>query len=152
MSHRNEEKFVTSDSELMSFEELMAPIKSCPTLRNKPKLFFIQACRDENKIESRDHGVSNSQSNKNIAYNYEYESDLLIYDSTLTNLDDGSIFIKSFCDVFNNAYKNLPKNMSLSQMIAKINDTVSTNVQQKSHLIIRMSKEIYFFPKNVKPF
>ena len=149
ISHRNEEKIVTSDSELISLEEIMAPIKSCPTLRNKPKIFFVQACRGETIMESRYHGVSYSQSNKNIAYNNENESDLFIYDSTLPNLDDGSIFIKSFCDVFNDAYKNLPDNMSLAQMISKLNYEVSKTVQQITHLIFRMSKEIYFLPKNV---
>ena len=43
MSHGNEDKIVTRDNQEMSFEEIMAPIKLCPTLINKPKLFFFQA-------------------------------------------------------------------------------------------------------------
>ena len=52
MSHGNEDNIVTSDSELISFDEIMAPIKSCPTLLNKPKMFFFQACRGEKEMKS----------------------------------------------------------------------------------------------------
>ena len=46
MSHGNEDNIVTGDNKLMNFKEIMAPIKSCPTLLNKPKMFFFQACRE----------------------------------------------------------------------------------------------------------
>ena len=52
MSHGNEDKIVTSDNKEMSFEEILAPIKSCKSLENKPKLFFFQACRGENEMEN----------------------------------------------------------------------------------------------------
>ena len=54
MSHGNEDNIVTKDNKLISFEEIMAPIKSCLSLENKPKMFFFQACRGENKMESRE--------------------------------------------------------------------------------------------------
>ena len=60
----------------------------------------------------------------------ETESDLLIYYSTLPNYvswanNEGTIFIQSFCDVLSNeAYKNLPDNLSLSEMITKINGKI----------------------------
>jgi hypothetical protein len=175
MSHGNEDKIVTSDNKLMSFEEIMTPIKSCETLRKKPKIFFFQACRGENEIESRVDSPSSTNSSKGaqmsdtgpstylqsniskkIATKFENESDLLIYYSTLPNhlswsLDkkEGTIFIKSFCDVFAKAYKNLPNNMSLSQMITKINESVYYERLQISVPEFRMSKEVYFLPKDV---
>jgi caspase 7 len=51
MSHGNEDKIVTSDNKEISFEEIMAPIKECETLKNKPKLFFFQACRGDIEME-----------------------------------------------------------------------------------------------------
>jgi hypothetical protein len=68
MSHGNEDKIVTSDNKVMSFEEIMAPIKSCKSLENKPKLFFFQACRGDNEIEQAekqrpDSGVSKKSGN-----------------------------------------------------------------------------------------
>ncbi len=43
MSHGNDEKFMTSDNQEISFDEIMAPIKSCRSLYFKPKLFFFPA-------------------------------------------------------------------------------------------------------------
>ena len=175
MSHGNGDKIVTKDNEFIGFEEIMAPIKSCPSLVNKPKMFFFQACRGENKIESRPSSAcsttsfkgasmndtspsSNLQSNvkKNIATNFNYESDLIIYYSTLPNhlswsvdKNEGTIFIKSVCDVFAKAYKNLPNNLSLSQMYTEINKSVSKTEQQISELLFRMTDEVYFLPKDV---
>ena len=52
ISHVDDEKaIVTSDSELISFEQIMEPFKSCPSLMNKPKILFIQAYREHNSIE-----------------------------------------------------------------------------------------------------
>ena len=180
MSHGMNDSFATYNSELMSFEEIMSPIKSCKTLEDKPKMFFFQACRGEKEMESTPKsGVSSAKSVKGaqmtenipststaskktdkIATNFDRESNLLIYNSTLpdhyaltNNVADGSIFIQSFCDVFNEcAYKNLPNNLSLAQMITKINKSVSKTRQQISVPEFRMSKEVYFWPKNVSQF
>ena len=126
MSHGNDDSFATSNSELMSFEEIMEPIKACPTLLNKLKMFFFQPCRGDKEMESNrgsqmsDHHEINSSSylqsnmNKNIATKFDDEFDLLIGCSTLAchlsvNVDkeEGSFFIKSFCNGFNDAYKNM---------------------------------------------
>ena len=173
MSHGNEDNIVTKDNKLISFEEIMAPIKSCPTLFHTPKMFFFQACRGEIEMESRASSTnssrgermsdivssSNSKSNrdKKIPAKFENESDLLIYYSTLPNhlswsvdKNEGTIFIKSFCDVFNDAYKNLPNNLSLAQMITRINESVSDKRPQVAVPEFRMRKEIKFLPKDVR--
>jgi hypothetical protein len=179
MSHGNEDNIVTSDSKLISFEEIMAPIKSCSTLFKKPKLFFFQACRGKKEMDSRASSASSTKSyqnnvltdnleinsspsnlqsniNKNIATKFENESDLLIFYSTLPNHlswsvdeNEGTIFIKSFCDVFNDAYKNLPNNLSLAQIITRVNKSVFSKRLQISVPEFRMSEEIYFLPKDV---
>ena len=93
-----------------------------------------------------------------IATNFDGESDLLIYYSTLpdhfsyassNNVADGTTFIQSFCEVFNDAYKNLPNNLSLTQMIIRINERVSNKRMQIAVPEFRMNKEIYFCPKDV---
>jgi len=55
-----EDKILTSDNKLMSVEEIMAPIKSCSSLSDKPKLFFFQACRGDNQIKKRIESRPNS--------------------------------------------------------------------------------------------
>ena len=93
-----------------------------------------------------------------VATNFDEESDLLVFYSTLPdhysyayshNVADGTTFIQSFCQVFNDAYKNLPNNLSLTQMILRINEKVSNKRMQISVPELRMTKEIYFWPKDV---
>ena len=43
MSHGNDDNIVTKDNKELSFEEIMAPIKSCPSLFDKPKMFFFSS-------------------------------------------------------------------------------------------------------------
>ena len=106
MSHGIDDHIVTRDNQLISFDEIMAPIKSCTTLIGKPKLFFFQACRGDKELESilRDQPLPISQSRRSsedmtdlnefpklpqiknpIIPNKksEYESDLLVFYSTL---------------------------------------------------------------------
>jgi len=178
MSHGNEDKIVTSDNKLMSFEEIMAPIKQCSSLSDKPKLFFFQACRGENEIkkhiktrpdsgESKSSGqditdnlpkdnksISNS-SNTNKKTEISTKTDLLVYNATLPDHyafgteAEGTHFIKSVCEVFNDAYKNVPNNLPLSQMITKINQRVENTEIQVADPIYRLKKEVFFEPKNV---
>jgi hypothetical protein len=179
MSHGNEDKIVTRDNQEMSFEEIMAPIKLCKTLENKPKLFFFQACRGDNEMEiprltRSDSGESTSDEQPNCNYqtgdntsdsnesntkkktSIYAESDLLIYNATLPKhyaygtVTNGTYFIQSVCHVFyKEAYKNLPDNLPLSQMITMINQKVKEKGIQLAETRSVLSKEIYFTPKNV---
>ena len=88
----------------------------------------------------------------------EEELDLFVFYSTLPNhksfsrkINEGTIFIKSFCDVFKEyAYKNIPNNFSLNQIITKINESVEKRGLQLAESINRLNKEVYFLPKDVK--
>jgi hypothetical protein len=183
MSHGNDEKIVTSDNKEISFEEIMAPIKSCPTLIGKPKLFFFQACRGENEffgLYRQDSGINTSNGNnstddipnntsttasshssnpknKNRTF-IKFEADLLVYYATrkhyyahANETHEGTIFIESVCEVFLEAYKGLPKNLSLSQMITRINKMVEEKEggKQLTDPSLNFKKEVYFEPKNV---
>ena len=154
MSHGNEDKIVTRDNKEISFEEIMAPIKLCPSLENKPKLFFFQACRGENEMEiprvksrpnsgsampsaqinSDNSSQNNSADSKLVTTNLKTrntaESDLLVYNATLPKHyaygteTEGTYFIQSVCEVLKDSYKNLPNNLPLSQMITRVNRRV----------------------------
>jgi len=192
MSHGNKEKIVAYDNEEVSFDEIMAPIKSCESLKNKPKLFFFQTCRGEkemepvsltksnlpspspratpNSEESSDESIESETNiqndpHPNVTTNttingrtkFESESNLLVYHSTLPEhlsyskgVKEGTIFIKCLCNVFDScAYTNLPKNLSLAQMITKINKKVIAEGLQIADPVFRMQREVYFLPKNV---
>ncbi len=64
---------------------------------------------------------------------------------------EGTYFIKSVCEVLNDAYKNVPTNLPLSQMITKINQKVEKIEIQVADPIYRLKKEVrvsFFEPKN----
>jgi caspase 7 len=178
MSHGNEDKIVTSDNKEMSFEEIMAPIKQCSSLSDKPKLFFFQACRGDNEIKKhiktrpdsseskssgqdisdnhpKDNKSISASSNTNKKTEISTKTDLLVFNATLPDYyafgteKDGTFFIKSVCEVLNDAYKNVPNNLPLSQMITKINQKVEKTEIQVADPIYRLKKEVYFSPKNV---
>jgi hypothetical protein len=158
MSHgNNKDMFYSSDNKEISFEEIMAPIKLCKTLMNKPKMFFFQACRG--KIDmGKSYNFKLPETS--IISRTEYESDLLVYHSTFHDCKswaklidkepkEGTIFIKSVCNVLSEAYKMLPNNLPLSQMITKINKSVSDEKWQLSDPKNTLTKEVIFTPKNV---
>jgi len=178
MSHGNDEKIVTSDNQKISFDEIMAPIKECPTLIDKPKLFFFQACRGKNEMVNRQDSdestpsrhtetddasivstttASSHSSNPKKRTFIKFEADLLVFYATkkhfyafVTETNEGTIFIESVCEVFNNAYTDIPKNLSLSQMLMKINANVEEKGgKQLTDLNLNFKKEVYFTPKNV---
>jgi caspase 7 len=180
MSHGNEDKIVTRDNLEMSFKEIMEPIKMCKSLENKPKLFFFQACRGDHEIEivrRPDSAESNSSGETNLDDHHQpdktsvsdgpntnkktlgyAESDLLVYNATIPKHyaygteTDGTYFIQSVCKVlFEEAYRNFPNNLPLSQMITMINSKVQEKKQdiQVAESINRLKKEVFFTPKNV---
>jgi len=113
MSHGNDkDMFYSSDNKEISFEDIMAPIKSCQTLKNKPKLFFFQACRG--KFDMRCEPYNFNPTKARVA-KIDYESDLLFYHSTFHDCKswaklidnepkEGTIFIKALCSVLSEAY------------------------------------------------
>jgi hypothetical protein len=174
MSHGGQDKIMASDNIEASFEEIMAPIKSCKSLIGKPKLFFFQSCRGRNEMETTDVSLTPNKlitsstkfvsvvQKKEISI-LEYECDLFIFYSTLPNhssfafldVNEGTYFIQSVCEVFSQAYMNLPYNLSLSQMITKINEKVKEGGMKLGERFqltdprTTLTKELYFVPKNV---
>jgi hypothetical protein len=180
MSHGNEDKIVTRDNLKMSYKEIMEPIKMCKSLENKPKLFFFQACRGDHEIEiARRPDSAESNSSGHITRDDQHqpdntsdsdgpntnkktlgyaESDLLVYNATIPKhyaygtVTNGTYFIQSVCNVFREeAYKNLPNNLPLSQMITIINKRVKETDKeiQVAESTNRLLKEVFFTPKNV---
>jgi caspase 7 len=145
ISHDFEHKIMASDREEISLEEIMKPIKSCKSLENKPKLFFFQACRGNEKVDRSD-----LRSTKT-----ETDSDLLVYNSILPNhhtcgtVDQGTFFMKSLCNEFNEAYKNLPNNKPLSEMILNLNKSVRESGAQLEDPKNFLMADVNFTPKQV---
>jgi hypothetical protein len=109
-----------------------------------------------NSTASTSHS-SNSKNDKKKTF-IKFEADLLVYYATkkhyyalANNTYEGTLFIESVCQVFNEAYKGIPKNLSFSQMITSINKMVEEKEggKQLTDLSLNFKREVYFTPKNV---
>lgn len=104
MSHGSHgDTIIGVDGEVISIQALMSPFKpdECPSLRDKPKVFLVQACRgtySERYIRPmRDSSLSRGTRLQEADF-------LLAYASapgyTSTRLSTGSIFIQALIEVF----------------------------------------------------
>jgi hypothetical protein len=116
MSHGDKSKIISSDSEIIDLNEFITPLKKNPTLKSKPKVFFIQACRGRARMTVNDATGTTQSSRFHLRY-YDHEHrlpqevDFLFAYSTLEDYvslrdtDDGSWYIQMLCDVRGSPYK-----------------------------------------------
>ncbi|KAG5267697.1 hypothetical protein AALO_G00224640 [Alosa alosa] len=114
MSHGETNGVLGCDSEVVTVEEMITPLKgnNCPRLAGKPKLFFIQACRGRLfQNEARIQADSSREDNQGLemdAYPGEIisipaDADFLVSMATVNeyfsfrNSKTGSWFIQSLC-------------------------------------------------------
>ncbi|XP_076837682.1 caspase-7-like [Brachyhypopomus gauderio] len=107
LSHGCSEGVFGCDWNLCPTEDIFSPFngKDCPSLLNKPKVFFIQACRGLNKqrkCEVSDDSVPTPNTSKKF-YTIPEDSDFLFARSTVDGYrayrssEEGSWFIQSLC-------------------------------------------------------
>jgi hypothetical protein len=110
MSHGDKGKIISSDSEIIGLNEFITPLKGNHTLKSKPKIFFIQACRGINRMTVNDDGPQNNSLSSSVYSRYHdhenylpKEVDFLFSYSTLEDYvslrdpDDGSWYIQMLC-------------------------------------------------------
>ncbi|ALC46122.1 decay [Drosophila busckii] len=152
MSHGSEGKVYAKD---MSYpvERLWNPFlgDSCKSLVNKPKLFFIQACRGENlekavefttfSVMTRDLGPAPAEKPQHITYAIPSTADMLVFYSTFDkyfsfrNVDDGSWFIQSLCRVLDEAAANeasQAQGMDMLRLCTAVNRKVAYEYQSNT--------------------
>ncbi|XP_016948347.1 caspase-3 [Drosophila biarmipes] len=152
MSHGTEGKVYAKD---MSYpvERLWNPFlgDNCKTLKNKPKLFFIQACRGENlekavefssfAVMTRELVPDTVAPVQPITYAIPSTADMLVFYSTFDkffsfrNVDDGSWFIQSLCRVLDLAASNeasTPEGAELLRLMTAVNRKVAYEYQSNT--------------------
>ncbi|XP_022234828.1 caspase-3 [Drosophila obscura] len=152
MSHGTEGKVYAKD---MSYpvERLWNPFlgDNCKTLKNKPKLFFIQACRGENlekaveftsfAVMTRELAPVAAAPVQPITYAIPSTADMLVFYSTFDkffsfrNVDDGSWFIQSLCRVLDMAAFNeagQPDGVELLRLLTAVNRKVAYEYQSNT--------------------
>jgi len=132
LSHGYCDGIYGSNGELVNISEITKLFKGntfCPSLTNKPKLFFIQACRGDNKdqpvhVEERD-GKEMSEDMLRNALPSEADY-LLAYSSppgykSWRNPRYGSWYISKLCEIF----MNVAPHQDLLSMLTMVNNKLS---------------------------
>ena len=150
-----------ADSEPVNVYNLTEVMKLCPTLRGKPKMFFVQACRGESECIGVKKNEGGQEEEKDI------QSDMGIgpYSNLIPQVADffygfasptgyaayrsrryGSWYISELCQVLvNNVYKH-----TLNSMMKKVHNRVSEaytkdGYKQCPEYIDRLRFEVHFF-------
>jgi hypothetical protein len=110
MSHGDKSKIISSDAEIIDLNEFITPLKENASLKSKPKVFFIQACRGRARMTVDDgNRTMNSSSSMFYARYHDdknrlpKDADFLFSYSTLEDYvsyrdeDFGSWYIQMLC-------------------------------------------------------
>lgn len=145
-----------ADSQEVNLQQFAATVKLCPSLREKPKLFFVQACRGE--LESKgleiqkDSPPSGPVQTPTITATIPQDADFFFGYATPTgsaayrSKRHGSWYISQLCKVLvNYAYTD-----NLSSMMKKVNNEVSDaytkeGFKQCPEYVDRLRKKVHFF-------
>ena len=154
MSHGNKSSLFFIDGQTLYLNEFIEPFKSTKTLQDKPKLFFVQACRGENFMSSHDQRgsacVNDDQEEENTI---PIEADFLYAYSTIEGFysfidpESGTWYIQTLCDVIEK-YKTT-KDVTL--ILVEVNDIIAqreTNKNQKMmHTCTNQLRKLFYFAK-----
>lgn len=157
MSHGLEGTILGSDERWIPIKSLTSLMTSdlCPTLRDKPKLFFLQACRGQ----EYDPGVeadSVEAPEEFLGISDAPEADFLCCYSTVEgyfawrNPDTGSVFIRELCKMLKDCH------LEIIQILTRVNHCVANQFQSNTNdpdthrkrqmpcFASRLTKEFYF--------
>ena len=145
------------DSIPVSLLDLTGVMKMCTTLINKPKMFFIQACRGDredegHKLAEEDVIQQDSGGRPPNAHTIPQEADFFFgYVTPLGNAAyqsrrHGSWYISELCKVLT----KLAYTSNLGNMMRKVNDNVckaftKDGYKQTAEFVDRLRKEVHFF-------
>ncbi|XP_005185424.2 caspase-3 [Musca domestica] len=151
MSHGLEGKVYARDM-AYPVERLWNPFlgQNCKSLIDKPKLFFIQACRGENlekpvtytRFAPMSRALDATPAKPQpVTYAIPNTADILVMYSTFEkyysfrNVENGSWFIQTFCEVFNHAAATTAlseKGAELLRLLTAINRLVAYDYQSNA--------------------
>ncbi len=144
-----------ADSQQVDLLDFAATMKLCPSLREKPKLFFIQACRGEGEhkgLELEKDSGGATQKPPAITATIPQEADFFFGYATPTgnaayrSRRHGSWYISELCKVLTqHAYTH-----NLSSMMKKVNNQVAKaytkeGYKQCPEFVDRLRREVHFF-------
>nr|AJG36593.1 caspase 8 [Acropora millepora] len=156
LSHGAHGGIYGTDSELVEIKDITALFKgvACPSLYNKPKLFFIQACRgqgfdrgarmqaDATEVSPEDALRHNAEPNEShFLLGYATPPGYVSWRSQI----HGSWYISKLCEVF----RKYCERYDVTSMMVRVNDEVSEAFTKMGYKqcpapVVTLRKRIYF--------
>ncbi|XP_038136140.1 caspase-8 isoform X1 [Cyprinodon tularosa] len=170
LSHGTEGGVYGVDGKVVKIKDMMSPFygQMCPSLVEKPKLFFIQACQGTNELrpiqaDGPEDETSEVVSDARVANeSIPTAADFLLGMATLPDYvsfrdkSNGTWYIQSLCQ---NLVKLVPKGIDLVSILTEVNNDVSKktdNTQRKKQMpqpSFSLRKRVVFpIPKRPPPF
>lgn len=128
MSHGNNGKIFASDGSEIDLNEFIDPFKSqqniaAKTLKDKPKLFFIQACRMHGNASASSAAAPTIFQNEEADFLFSY-STIEGYEA-IRHIEKGSWYIQGLCDLIAQT-----PNLDISQISVDLNSKVYENAKK----------------------
>ena len=157
MSHGENGKILSFDEKLIDLKaDIIKPFKSNKTLVNKPKLFFIQACRGRDSMPWIDtpqlnHDSYTNESNIDTdAFKIPKETDILYSYATVESYvsirdpNKGSWYIQILCDVISERAAN----EEITHILTEVNNRMADKEIVISSFESQLRKKFYLAQKN----
>ena len=164
MSHGTDGKIRGTDGEAVHLTDFIDPFKKITSLKDKPKMFFVNACRGDTmtpthdfvKEDAMDKEEANHDLNK--ANKTPLDADFIFVYSTVANYfsirdsESGSWFIQILCDMI----EHFKSKKHILDILTKVNREVKHKEgrNEKGHLVkmhptytCQLSKDFYFSVK-----
>jgi len=152
MSHGSDGTISTTDNTQVYLTEFFEPFKTNRTLKNKPKLFFIQACRGHQRMTQVEHDAYNTDYETDaIIKRVPIEADFLFAYSTVEGYvayrdpNKGSWYIQTLCDLISSSVSN--------DEILHILTDVNSSLADREEVVVptfnsRLTKRFYFIQQS----
>lgn len=148
LTHGEEGQVFGADSVPVDLRDLTGLMKGTFTrsLLNKPKLFFIQACRgelEEKGIPIEKDGDTSLPAETDFLFGYATPTGKAAYRSRR----HGSWFISELCQVFQDNAHLMPLGAMMKKVNSKVSDAYTKEgYKQCSEVVDRLRKDVLFFP------
>lgn len=171
MSHGQDGQFYGADGQTIPIETVRDLFTKCTTLKGKPKIVFIQACRGTQKgqgvvadapksptEQGQEPTANDNEDHSDIGFNFNLSkviaehADILIANSTISgyasfrNPRQGSRFVRCVVDVF----QEFAGHEDVLSMLTMVNQRVSEmgeyGTKQVSEPSSTLTKKLFFWP------
>jgi hypothetical protein len=164
MSHGTDGKIKGTDGQEVHLNDFIDPFKTIKSLKDKPKMFFVNACRGDKMTPTHDYvkeiEMDEDEANHDLneAKKTPLDADFLFVYSTVANYfsirdsEDGSWFIQILCDIIEKykTQRNILDIMTKVNFLVKNKEGINTkgNLVKMHPTFTSQLNKIFYFSKS----